>query len=75
MYQWREVELNGGLTQLSFPLTSEPIQGTYNVVVQKETGTNLEHSFTVEEYGKKGSHLCWDEGCWKQEQLSGIHPF
>ncbi|XP_043377898.1 alpha-2-macroglobulin isoform X1 [Chelonia mydas] len=50
VYQWREVELNGGLTQLSFPLTSEPIQGTYNVVVQKETGTNLEHSFTVEEY-------------------------
>uniref|UniRef100_A0A8C3HKZ7 Alpha-2-macroglobulin n=1 Tax=Chrysemys picta bellii TaxID=8478 RepID=A0A8C3HKZ7_CHRPI len=39
-----------GLTQLSFPLTSEPIQGTYNVVVQKESGTNLEHSFTVEEY-------------------------
>uniref|UniRef100_A0A8C3HLG6 Alpha-2-macroglobulin n=1 Tax=Chrysemys picta bellii TaxID=8478 RepID=A0A8C3HLG6_CHRPI len=50
VYQWREVELNGGLTQLSFPLTSEPIQGTYNVVVQKESGTNLEHSFTVEEY-------------------------
>ncbi|XP_065440730.1 alpha-2-macroglobulin-like isoform X1 [Chrysemys picta bellii] len=50
VYQWREVELNGGLTQLSFPLISEPIQGTYNVVVQKESGTNLEHSFTVEEY-------------------------
>ncbi|TFJ98938.1 Alpha-2-macroglobulin [Platysternon megacephalum] len=50
VYQWREVELNGGLTQLSFPLTSEPIQGTYNVVVQKESGTNVEHSFTVEEY-------------------------
>ncbi|XP_065440718.1 alpha-2-macroglobulin-like isoform X1 [Chrysemys picta bellii] len=50
VYQWQEVELNGGLTQLSFPLTSEPIQGTYNVVVQKESGTNLEHSFTVEEY-------------------------
>ncbi|XP_075758464.1 alpha-2-macroglobulin-like isoform X1 [Pelodiscus sinensis] len=50
VFQWREVELNGGLTQLSFLLTSEPIQGTYNVVVQKESGTNLEHSFTVEEY-------------------------
>ncbi|KAM7180777.1 alpha-2-macroglobulin-like [Macrochelys suwanniensis] len=50
VYQWRDVELNGGLTQLSFPITSEPIQGTYNVVVQKESGTNLEHSFTVEEY-------------------------
>ncbi|XP_044854084.1 alpha-2-macroglobulin-like isoform X2 [Mauremys mutica] len=50
VYQWREVELNVGLTQLSFPLTSEPIQGTYNVVVQKESGTNLEHPFTVEEY-------------------------
>ncbi|XP_030393660.1 alpha-2-macroglobulin-like isoform X1 [Gopherus evgoodei] len=50
VYQWREVELNMGLTQLSFPLTSEPIQGTYNVVVQKESGTNLEHPFMVEEY-------------------------
>ncbi|KAM9173427.1 alpha-2-macroglobulin-like [Pangshura tecta] len=50
VYQWREVELNVGLTQLSFPLTSEPIQGTYNVVVQKESGSNLEHPFTVEEY-------------------------
>ncbi|XP_030393678.1 alpha-2-macroglobulin-like isoform X1 [Gopherus evgoodei] len=50
VYQWREVELNVGLTQLSFPLTSEPIQGTYNVVVQKESGTKLQHPFTVEEY-------------------------
>nr|XP_032641607.1 LOW QUALITY PROTEIN: alpha-2-macroglobulin-like [Chelonoidis abingdonii] len=50
VYQWREVELNMGLTQLSFPLPSEPIQGTYNVVVQKESGTKLEHPFTVEEY-------------------------
>ncbi|XP_044854314.1 alpha-2-macroglobulin-like [Mauremys mutica] len=50
VYQWREVELNVGLTQLSFPLTSEPIQGTYNVVVQKESGTKIEHPFTVEEY-------------------------
>ncbi|XP_074858372.1 alpha-2-macroglobulin-like isoform X2 [Carettochelys insculpta] len=50
VYQWREVELNHGLIQLSFPLASEPVHGTYHVVVQKETGTNLEHSFTVEEY-------------------------
>uniref|UniRef100_A0A8C8SRA6 Alpha-2-macroglobulin n=1 Tax=Pelusios castaneus TaxID=367368 RepID=A0A8C8SRA6_9SAUR len=50
VYQWREVELSGGLTQLSFPLTSEPIQGPYKVVVQKESGTSVEHAFAVEEY-------------------------
>ncbi|XP_067387171.1 alpha-2-macroglobulin-like, partial [Emydura macquarii macquarii] len=50
VYQRRGVELSGGLTQLSFPLASEPIQGTYKVVVQKKSGTNVEHAFTVEEY-------------------------
>ncbi|KAJ6651923.1 hypothetical protein lerEdw1_015920 [Lerista edwardsae] len=48
--QWRDVELQVGLTQLSFPLTSEPAQGTYTVVVQTASGKNVEHSFVVEEY-------------------------
>ncbi|XP_050799087.1 alpha-2-macroglobulin-like [Gopherus flavomarginatus] len=50
VYQWQEVELKGGFTQLSFPLTSEPIQGTYKVVVQKSSGDKVQHPFTVEEY-------------------------
>ncbi|TFJ98933.1 tyrosine-protein phosphatase non-receptor type 18 [Platysternon megacephalum] len=50
VYQWQEVELTGGFTQLSFPLTSEPIQGTYKVVVQKSSGDKVQHPFTVEEY-------------------------
>uniref|UniRef100_A0A8C3TGF5 Alpha-2-macroglobulin n=1 Tax=Chelydra serpentina TaxID=8475 RepID=A0A8C3TGF5_CHESE len=50
LYQWQEVELKGGFTQLSFPLTSEPIQGTYKVVVQKSSGDKVQHPFTVEEY-------------------------
>uniref|UniRef100_A0A8C3LYP3 Alpha-2-macroglobulin n=1 Tax=Chrysolophus pictus TaxID=9089 RepID=A0A8C3LYP3_CHRPC len=39
-----------GLTQLSFPLTSEPIQGSYKIVVQKNFIAHVEHSFSVEEY-------------------------
>ncbi|XP_039392342.1 alpha-2-macroglobulin-like isoform X2 [Mauremys reevesii] len=50
VYQWQEVELKGGFTQLSFPLTSEPIQGTYKVVVQKSSGEKVQHPFTVKEY-------------------------
>ncbi|XP_059582748.1 alpha-2-macroglobulin [Alligator mississippiensis] len=50
VYQWQGVELTGGLIQLSFPLTSEPIQGQYKVVVQKDSLENVEHSFSVEEY-------------------------
>ncbi|XP_014425634.2 alpha-2-macroglobulin-like isoform X2 [Pelodiscus sinensis] len=49
VHQWQEVALKGGFTQLSFPLISEPIQGTYNVKVHKDTG-ELKHNFTVEEY-------------------------
>ncbi|XP_074839737.1 alpha-2-macroglobulin-like isoform X2 [Carettochelys insculpta] len=50
LYQWREVEVNRGFTQLSFPLTSEPIQGTYKVVVQKGFADKVKHPFTVKEY-------------------------
>ncbi|KAM5262731.1 alpha-2-macroglobulin [Ctenodactylus gundi] len=48
--QWQQVTLEHGLTQMSFPLSSEPLQGTYKVVVQKELGGQKEHSFTVEEF-------------------------
>uniref|UniRef100_A0A8C6A0D8 PZP alpha-2-macroglobulin like n=1 Tax=Marmota marmota marmota TaxID=9994 RepID=A0A8C6A0D8_MARMA len=49
--QWQSLKLESGLSQLSFPLSSEPIQGSYKVVVQKESGGTAEHSFTVEEFG------------------------
>ena len=42
-----------GLIQLSFPLTSEPALGTYRVVVKKSSGSNVEHTFEVDEYGKE----------------------
>lgn len=55
MYQWQEVELETGLAQLSFPLTTDPIQGSYKIVVQKSFSSHVEHSFSVEEYGKERS--------------------
>ncbi|XP_032128448.1 alpha-2-macroglobulin-like [Sapajus apella] len=48
--QWRSLQLEDGLKQLSFPLSSEPFQGSYKVVVQKESGGRREHPFTVEEF-------------------------
>ncbi|NXV15676.1 A2MG protein, partial [Cepphus grylle] len=50
LYQWTEAELKGGLIQLFFNLTSEPMQGTYTVVAQKASGKTIHHPFSVEEY-------------------------
>ncbi|KAM4671516.1 alpha-2-macroglobulin-like isoform 2-T2 [Amazona ochrocephala] len=50
LYQWTKAELNMGLIELVFSLTSEPIQGTYRVVVQKASGKTVQHPFSVEEY-------------------------
>ncbi|NWH48380.1 A2MG protein, partial [Fregata magnificens] len=50
LYQWSKAELKGGLIQLFFNLTSEPMQGTYTVVVQKASGKKIQHPFSVEEY-------------------------
>ncbi|NXG60626.1 A2MG protein, partial [Hemiprocne comata] len=50
LYQWMKAELKGGLIQLFFNLTSEPMQGTYTVVAQKESGKTVQHHFSVEEY-------------------------
>ncbi|XP_009318447.1 PREDICTED: alpha-2-macroglobulin-like, partial [Pygoscelis adeliae] len=50
LYQWAKAELKGGLIQLFFNLTSEPMQGTYTVVAQKVSGTTIRHPFSVEEY-------------------------
>lgn len=48
--QWQKLKLESGLKQLAFPLSSEPFQGSYKVVVQKESGGRTEHPFTVEEF-------------------------
>ncbi|NXD86604.1 A2MG protein, partial [Halcyon senegalensis] len=50
LYQWTKAELKRGLIQLSFNLTSEPMQGTYTVVAQKASGKRVQHPFSVEEY-------------------------
>ncbi|KAM6472166.1 alpha-2-macroglobulin-like [Liasis olivaceus] len=50
LFQWNNVDLNVGLTQLSFPLSSEPTLGTYKLVVEKSSGSTIEHKFDVEEY-------------------------
>ncbi|NXC77414.1 A2MG protein, partial [Anhinga anhinga] len=50
LYQWANAELKGGLIQLFFNLTSEPMQGTYTVVAQKASGKKIQHPFSVEEY-------------------------
>uniref|UniRef100_A0A8C2VZ12 Alpha-2-macroglobulin-like n=1 Tax=Chinchilla lanigera TaxID=34839 RepID=A0A8C2VZ12_CHILA len=48
--QWRDITSENGIKQLSFSLSSEPIQGLYKIVVLKQSGAKTEHSFTVEEY-------------------------
>ncbi|XP_036614485.1 alpha-2-macroglobulin-like [Trichosurus vulpecula] len=48
--QWQNVKLEGGLKQLAFTLSSEPLHGSYKVVVQKPLGGNKEHSFKVDEF-------------------------
>ncbi|NXG74954.1 A2MG protein, partial [Baryphthengus martii] len=50
LYQWTKAELEMGFIQLSFNLTSEPMQGTYTVVAQKASGKTVQHPFSVEEY-------------------------
>ncbi|XP_061863702.1 alpha-2-macroglobulin [Colius striatus] len=50
LYQWTKADLKGGLIQLFFNLTSEPVQGTYSVVAQKASGKTIKHPFSVEEY-------------------------
>ncbi|CAH7186921.1 murinoglobulin-1 [Phodopus roborovskii] len=48
--QWQDINTETGLKQLSFSLSSEPILGSYKIVVLKQSGAKKEHSFTVEEF-------------------------
>lgn len=49
------LKLQGGLSQLSFPLSEEPSLGPYKVMLEKESGEKIEHSFEVNEYGKNSA--------------------
>ncbi|XP_042129974.2 alpha-2-macroglobulin-like isoform X2 [Peromyscus maniculatus bairdii] len=48
--QWQSFKLERGLKQLSFPLSLEPPEGSYKVVLWTETGRTVEHTFSVEEF-------------------------
>ncbi|XP_068826055.1 alpha-1-macroglobulin-like [Capricornis sumatraensis] len=50
IFQWPSFKLQGGLSQLSFPLSVEPALGPYKVVLLKESRKKIEHSFEVDEY-------------------------
>ncbi|XP_045726976.1 pregnancy zone protein-like [Mirounga angustirostris] len=50
IFQWQSLRLQGGLSQLSFPLSVEPTLGIYKVKLQKESGEKIEHPFEVNEY-------------------------
>ncbi|XP_055973381.1 pregnancy zone protein-like [Sorex fumeus] len=50
VFQRQNLTLQRGLTELSFPLSEEPILGSYKVILQKASGKKTEHSFEVDEY-------------------------
>uniref|UniRef100_A0A8C9BPF8 Alpha-2-macroglobulin n=1 Tax=Phocoena sinus TaxID=42100 RepID=A0A8C9BPF8_PHOSS len=69
IFQWHSVNLHWGLNQLSFPLSVEPTLGPYKVILQKESGKKIEHSFEVNEYGKNSlfmlSIFCMTLYCYR----------
>uniref|UniRef100_A0A8C9P9L9 Uncharacterized protein n=1 Tax=Spermophilus dauricus TaxID=99837 RepID=A0A8C9P9L9_SPEDA len=50
IFQWQNFKLQRGLSQLSFPLSVEPILGLYKVMLVKESRKIIQHSFEVKEY-------------------------
>lgn len=50
IFQRQNLVLQQGLSQLSFPLSEEPILGSYKIILQKLSGKNIERSFQVDEY-------------------------
>ncbi|NXB75702.1 OVOS protein, partial [Donacobius atricapilla] len=50
IFQWLEVTSKHGIVQLSFPLVSEPILGSYQITVETKSGEREYQSFRVEEY-------------------------
>ncbi|NXX77295.1 OVOS protein, partial [Urocolius indicus] len=50
VFQWLDITSKHGIVQLSFPLTPEPILGSYHITVEKKSGEKEYQFFTVEEY-------------------------
>ncbi|XP_060549464.1 alpha-1-macroglobulin-like [Pantherophis guttatus] len=50
VFQWRDVEVPLGIIQLSYSLSSDPLLGTYKVVVEKDSMEVAEYSFDVDDY-------------------------
>uniref|UniRef100_A0A8C9GTB7 Alpha-2-macroglobulin n=1 Tax=Piliocolobus tephrosceles TaxID=591936 RepID=A0A8C9GTB7_9PRIM len=63
IFQKQSLKLQGGLIQLSFPLSVEPILGSYKIMLQKESGKKIERSFEVNEYGK--NLFAWPPYCYR----------
>ncbi|XP_074008218.1 LOW QUALITY PROTEIN: ovostatin-like [Numenius arquata] len=50
IFQWQNVTSEMNIIQIEFPLTEEPILGSYKIIVAKKSGDKTNHSFLVEEY-------------------------
>ncbi|ETE62008.1 Murinoglobulin-2 [Ophiophagus hannah] len=50
VFQWTDVETPLGIIQLSYSLSSDPLLGTYKVVVEKDSTKVADYSFEVDEY-------------------------
>ncbi|KAM4672096.1 LOW QUALITY PROTEIN: ovostatin-like [Amazona ochrocephala] len=50
IFQWQNVTSEMYIIQIEFPLTEEPILGSYRIIVAKKSGDKTNHSFLVEEY-------------------------
>ncbi|EMP24415.1 Ovostatin [Chelonia mydas] len=50
IFQWLNVTAQMAIVQLTFQLIKEPILGTYQIIVEKKSGSSTRHSFSVEEY-------------------------
>ncbi|XP_032065550.1 alpha-2-macroglobulin-like [Thamnophis elegans] len=50
VFQWRDVELPLGIIQLSYSLSSDPLLGTFKVVVEEDSTKVAEYDFDVDEY-------------------------
>ncbi|XP_054019931.1 ovostatin-like [Dryobates pubescens] len=50
IFQWQNVTSEMNIVQIEFPLTEEPILGSYKIIVVKKSGDKTNHSFLVEEY-------------------------
>ncbi|KFQ69903.1 Ovostatin, partial [Phaethon lepturus] len=50
IFQWQNVTSEMNIIQIEFPLTEEPILGSYKIIIAKKSGDKTNHSFLVKEY-------------------------